>query len=373
MLRRLARWYQGYFVRGDGARLEPAPPGVRLRRPGRAPSGRTLLAAEEYTTGRLDWPDVDATIGDLGPTPAGRVGTLTRQVRLPTPAGFPGMPADRLWQFEDARVYLGGLEAGPTDLARMALVEFSLAYGVDWFVLPVELVAGSVYWVHQLDVVDTFGSSVTVGSARGGGWSMFGLGQPGEQTFVADVLASRRSCRTCSRATPSRRSRCSATRWRTSCGASSGSCRRRGRPVNRTRLVAKVSLRQQLPGDLGDAAIVYRLMTPVPDHWVPFVAVPAPAGGVELERRPLLHFRDDGTTDVTHPLGVLLNEGGTTGCGSPRRRCRATAPSSPAATSSPAPPTAARRCGSAAANGSARAKAGAASASTLPCLRARPE
>ena len=92
------------------------------------------------------------------------------------PAGFPGMPADRLWQFEDARVYLGGLEAGPTDLARLALVEFSLAYGVDWFVLPVELVAGSVYWVHQLEVVDTFGTSVNVGSAQGGGWSMFGLG-----------------------------------------------------------------------------------------------------------------------------------------------------------------------------------------------------
>ncbi len=58
------------------------------------------------------------------------------------------MPADRLWQFEDARVYLGGLEAGPTDLARMALVEFSLAYGVDWFVLPIELAAGSAYWVQ---------------------------------------------------------------------------------------------------------------------------------------------------------------------------------------------------------------------------------
>ena len=62
-----------------------------------------------------------------------------------------------------------------------------------------------------------------------------------------------------------------------------------------------MSLRQQVPGDLADAAIVYRLMTPVPDNWVPFVAVPAPDGGVELERRPLLHFRDDGTTDVTHP------------------------------------------------------------------------
>ena len=36
------------------------------------PSGPVQLAAEEYTTGRLDWPDVDATLGNLGPTPAGR-------------------------------------------------------------------------------------------------------------------------------------------------------------------------------------------------------------------------------------------------------------------------------------------------------------
>ena len=50
-------------------------------------------------------------------------------------------------------------------------------------------------------------------------------------------------------------------------------------------------------------------MTPVPDHWVPFVAVAMPGarpGAIELERRPLLHFRDDSTTDATHPLGVLL-------------------------------------------------------------------
>ena len=82
-----------------------------------------------------------------------------------------------------------------------------------------------------------------------------------------------------------------------------------GEPVNRSRAAPPISLRQQLPGDLDDAAIVYRLMTPVPDHWVPFVAVPvagAPAGTIELERRPLLHFRADGTTDVTHLRGTLL-------------------------------------------------------------------
>ena len=298
-------------MRGDGAAWNPHRQEYAFAVQAELPSGAVQLTAEEYTTGRLDWPDVDATLGTLGPAPAGRIGTLTRQIRLPVPAGFPGMPADRLWQFEDARVYLGGLEAGPTDLARLALVEFSLVYGVDWFVLPIELVAGSVYWVHQLEVVDTFGTTVNVGSAQGGGWSMFGLGKPGEQTFVANVLALPPVVPHLLESEPLEevallRDEMANLVWGVERVVQSAD----GRPVNRNRQVAKVSLRQQVPGDLADAAIVYRLMTPVPDNWVPFVAVPAPDGGVELERRPLLHFRDDGTTDVTHPLGVLLNEGG---------------------------------------------------------------
>ena len=148
-----------------------APPGTRTARSTRSrsrPSWRAARCSSPRRSTRpagSTGPTSTPRSATLGPAPAGRAGAMTRQVRLPVPAGFPGMPADRLWQFEDARVYLGGLEAGPTDLARLALVEFSLAYGVDWFVLPVELVAGSVYWVHQLEVVDTFGTSVNVGSA----------------------------------------------------------------------------------------------------------------------------------------------------------------------------------------------------------------
>ncbi len=305
------RWYDGYFAPGDGAAWDPHRQEYAFAVQAELPSAPIQLTASEYTTGRLDWPDVDATLGTLGPSPAGRVGTFERQVRLPVPAGFPGTPADRLWQFEDARVYFGGLEAGPTDLARLAVVEFSLAYGVDWFVLPLELTAGSIYWVHQLEVIDTFGTTVNTGSARGNGWSMFGLGHPGEQTFVADVLALPPVVSHVLEGEPLEevallRDEMTNLVW----GVERIVQDANGRPVNRSQQVAKVSLRQTVPTDLADAAIVYRLMTPVPDNWVPFVAVPAPGGGVELERRPLLHFRDDGTTDVTHPVGVLLNEGG---------------------------------------------------------------
>jgi hypothetical protein len=83
-----------------------------------------------------------------------------------------------------------------------------------------------------------------------------------------------------------------------------------GEPVRRG-LVESRSLRQQLPGDLDDAAIVYRLMTPVPDHWIPFVSVPVENVPVsrfatELERRPMVRFLDNGKIEIVHPHGVLL-------------------------------------------------------------------
>ncbi|MET0145398.1 MAG: hypothetical protein ABW328_11535 [Ilumatobacteraceae bacterium] len=305
------RWYDDYLVHTDGAAWNPHRQEYRFAVHAELPAGTVRFAADEYTTGRVDWPDFNASIGQLGPTPSDRSGTTSVQVSLPAPATFPGMAADRLWEFEDSRVYLGGIEAGPTDLARMALVEFSLAYGVDWFVLPLDVTAGSALWVHQLEVIDTFGRTTLVNGAGQPNWSMFSLATPGEQTFAANVFIVPPVVTHLLESDPLEevalfRDEMANLVWgveRVVQGAD-------GRPVNRAREASAVSVRTQVPGDLGDAAIAYRLMTPVPDHWAPFVAVPAPEGGVELERRPLLHFREDGTTDVTHPIGVLLNEGG---------------------------------------------------------------
>jgi hypothetical protein len=306
------RWYRAFLASPAGASSwDPRRQEYAFATQAELPSGRTVLASSEYTTGRLDWTDFDAVDGNIGATPAGRKGDNLRRVLVPAPARFPGMPADRLWAFEDARVYLGGIEAGPTDLARMALVEFSLTFGVDWFVLPIDLPAGSVVRVTSLTVRDTFGFPVVVQPARQpGGWSMFSLADSRDTTTRGEVFVVPPVVPHTLESDPLEevalfRDEMANLVWgveRVVQGAS-------GEPVNRGRLAAPVSLRQQLPGDLDDAAIVYRLMSPVPDHWVPFVAVPArggPAGAIELERRPLLHFRDDGTTDVTHPHGVLL-------------------------------------------------------------------
>ena len=54
------------------------------------------------------------------------------------------------------------VDAGPTDLGRMLLVEFALAFGNDWFLTPVDLPAGSVFRLDRLVVRDTFGVETEV-------------------------------------------------------------------------------------------------------------------------------------------------------------------------------------------------------------------
>ena len=68
---------------------------------------------------------------------------------------------------------------------------------------------------------------------------------------------------------------------------------------------------QQVATDSGDADLLYRLATRVPDHWHPFVPVrPAGAaptsGAIALQRRPLVRRHPDGTSEPIVPRGRLL-------------------------------------------------------------------
>src|SRR6185503_14898710 len=104
---------------------------------------------------------------------------------------YPGMPSERLWAFEDARVFLGGVKANSTDLARLALVEFSLAFGTDWFVVPFPLRYGDVARVHSVSVVDTFGKRLQVPPSRDvsrPGWTVFQNTPVDDGSPLADVF-----------------------------------------------------------------------------------------------------------------------------------------------------------------------------------------
>lgn len=86
--------------------------------------GEHPLTAQEYAEGHLDWYAFDAnTEIALGAATDGAAKEVVGTA-IPAPASFRGMPAARFWEFEDAQVDFGAVDAGPTDLARMLLVNF---------------------------------------------------------------------------------------------------------------------------------------------------------------------------------------------------------------------------------------------------------
>ena len=89
---------------------------------------------------------------------------------LPTTAHYPGMPADRYWEFEDGRVNFGMTGAAKSDLARLAVLEYALVFGNDWFVLPLTLPTNALYRVSTFTVRDNFGIDLPIPPA---GWNLY--------------------------------------------------------------------------------------------------------------------------------------------------------------------------------------------------------
>ncbi len=292
-------------------RLEHA---FRLQAP--LSNGAAVLQVDEYTGGTLDWFHGDLVSGpNLGASAHPPVATVIADTSLPTPVRFAGMPNDRLFAFEDTAVYLGGLQAGRTDLARLAVVEFALAYSVDWFEVPLLLEYGTATRLDSLLVLDTFGVSVRVAPAREAstpGWAAFQSTPMQDRSRLADVFVLAPTVPRVLEGDPLEdvilfRDEMANLVWGVERIVPD---RVTGEPVPRAQQAARVSLRQTIPDDLGDAQIIYRLMTPVPENWLPFVAIrdrPADVGAAHLlERRPMLRFREDGTAELINPHGTLL-------------------------------------------------------------------
>jgi hypothetical protein len=136
------------------------------------------LDAAHHRGGGLEWHSFTARPG-AGSASFTRLPEITA---VPTGARFRGMPTARWWEMEDGSVDLGDIDAGPSDVARMALLEFAFVYGNVFFVVPLRLPVGSLTRVTELVVVDSFGLRLRIQPASYGGsrqgaqrWSMFTL------------------------------------------------------------------------------------------------------------------------------------------------------------------------------------------------------
>lgn len=137
--------------------LDPPAPVTRLprdRRPTRPRPAGTHLIAPDYRSGDLDW----YSFSSLS-SPRGVWRTSTRAVH-PTRIAVGGT-SPRWWAFEDAATDFGALDVATPDLAKLLLMEFVLAYGDDWFSIPLTARMGTLVRIDQLRVFDTFGTVPT--------------------------------------------------------------------------------------------------------------------------------------------------------------------------------------------------------------------
>ena len=272
--------------------------------------GEVPLTAEEYFEGHLDWYafDVNPEV-TLGGASDDTVTEITRGA-IPAPVSFRGMPTPRFWEFEDAQVDFGSVDAGPTDLARMLLVEFSLTYGNDWFVIPVELPVGSLYRCLSLVIEDTFGVRTLVKAASQlsephASWRMFqqsharrsGLPKPASNLFflTPSLLKSMES-------KPIEevlflRDEMANMAWGVERIVESAA----EKPLNRfeqERQTTEPPSRSAEPNTL-----VYKLATKVPDNWVPLLPVKSDEG-LRLRRGKVLKV--DGPPEFIGARGSIL-------------------------------------------------------------------
>jgi hypothetical protein len=227
--------------------------------------GTSVIGAPAHTRERVDWSDFDV-VGTAG---AHATHTTTARKRVPTTIQFPGMPRNRFWEFEDSKLALSRIDAATVDLSRLALVEFSTIYGNDWFTFPIPVTYGSTQSVTEVVVRDTFGTHELISPAADQQWAMFrpagsSVAQP--VTVIPAVTASPLAGDVVEEVRFLRDEMANLV-WAVEELVTDAEGDVHDLPDEYVRAAQSQSLL------LGDADLAYRLMTDVPDHWVPFIPV----------------------------------------------------------------------------------------------------
>lgn len=255
----------------------------------RSAAGTTQLDASELHGGHVEWYSFDASTqtstSDANPT---------TRAYIPAPITFAGMPAARWWELEDGRVDFGAVDAQPTDLATLLLIDFALTYGNDWGIVTLPVPAGTLCRITSLSITDVFGQQTAVppASADGSSWSMFELAGPRPGALFVPASRAAATGHDLERVEIVRDEMANLV-WGIEATIPDGLGR--GAPT--------VADPTPQPAPSSTASLRYRLMGSVPKSWIPFVpthvpgsnretqlqrgAMPAPGGG-GIEPRGML-------------------------------------------------------------------------------------
>jgi hypothetical protein len=296
-------WYEALIVEPAGTRATP--PGWQSRRleyrfatAAGVGTKQATFGSVSYDDGQLDWPDVSSGFRRLGNAPGAPPAPQPKtDVVIPVPLSYPGMPAHRHWEIEDSLVSFAGIEAGSTDVVRMLLTDFALVYGDDWFAIPFAATVGSLVTVGKVTVRDVFGQTTEVKAASAADdprrWQMFALtptpGAPGTAVLPGpESLLVPPSVQAGLGGAPLEevayfRDELANLVWAVERTTASPL----GTPVDRYRYAQPETRVTVDVTDVGDADLVYRLTTPIPGNWYPYLPRPTPSGDdLTLNRLP---------------------------------------------------------------------------------------
>jgi len=299
--------------------------------------GEKVMVADEYYHGHLDWHnfDIDTEQESLGALdPAAEEPAPKTLTMLPTQVTFNGMPHTRWWKFEDSRTNFGDVKPDTTDLAKLLLIEFGLVYANDWFLVPFTVPAGSVATIRGIAVTNVFGERTWVEAAGSGDdedwqrWAMFLNSIKGEEHRPADLsLLIPPAAQKVQEGAPLEevlmaRDEMANMVWaiERTIPMPSGDPKRGREAAVETRYTYVKDLERRLgapPAPLSPAEgakIRYRVMSSVPENWIPMIPVHVEGDNreVQLQRAAMLRILvgdPDPTPDPVRPRTSLLRQG----------------------------------------------------------------
>ena len=292
---------------------------------------RTMLVAEQYHQGHLDWYafelDPEGRLEDPPgiPLPANAFEVRKPLAVVPTQIEFNGMPNVRWWELEDRKTDFGSISARTTDIPLLLLAEFGLIYGNDWCVIPYNLHVGTLADIKGLIVTDVFGVRTFIRAAGEGQgmdwqeWSMYGLtsraggGAADQRLLLAPAAAKTQEGDALEKVIFARDEMTNMV-W----GVEERIPGVLGTGTDGFESATALSkyFRQHAPpgGVLPEAtgaSIRYVLGTSVPENWIPFIATRRPGSQrlIRLQRASMPRLTDAIPDSRVEPRGTILRTG----------------------------------------------------------------
>ena len=312
MLQRWLAWFDALVYEGGAADPHATNPSWQRNRMEYAfalRAGDVALHSDEYTDGHLDWDDFVASAPDQD---AKRISdSFAVAMRHPSPVRYPGMPAERYWEFEDGNVNFAGAEAGITDFLRMSVTEFALTFGNDWFIVPVRLPVGGLYRVSDFEITDSFGivaSAKAIQNPNGTQWTMYSMtadaslqGRLQHTMLLPDSLDGVQEGAVLEE-TLLVRDEMANLAWAIEKKVQGVS----GEPLDRDLEARALAFQQQIHFETqpDSPQLVYRLATPVPSNWTPLLPVRGPVLKlddpltIQLARAGMKRFYPEASVEV---------------------------------------------------------------------------